>query len=458
MKSILHLEVRTGLALLWSCWCVAGFSGLGAQPGTAGATEPRPFVHPLFTDNMVVQRDRRVPVWGWTEPGRKVTVKLNGKQVTVRANAQGKWRAKLGPFQAGGPFVFTISAKQTVTLTNVLVGDVWICSGQSNMEMGIGGVNDAAAEIAQADFPRIRLCTVPKRVAATPQETAANGPWQICSPATVAVGGWGGFSAVAYFFGRDLYRDLNVPIGLIHTSWGGTVAEAWTSAEALKKMEDFRPALSQLEQMTAERKDKNLTYDRLMSDWYLQNDPGSFEGLGWRRADVDLGLSDWKTMNLPQNWEQGGLPDFDGVVWFRKEVELAAGWNGKEAVLHLGPIDDRDTTWVNGMKIGGLDDWSAARDYRVPAGVLKAGRNVIAVRVLDTGGGGGIYGKPEEMRLELAGVADPVPLAGIRKNTPQHSRDQRNHEDLQDLKEPGSRCLIPHRERIIREQDQQACL
>ena len=411
MKSFLRAPVRSGLAFVLSCWCGALPPTLGGQTELATTTESRPFVHSMFTDNMVVQRNRRVPVWGWTEPGRKVTVRLQDQQVTVRANARGKWLARLGPFRAGGPFTLEIAGShQTVTLTNVLVGDVWICSGQSNMEMGIGAVNDAAAEIARADFPRIRLCTVPKRVASTPQETAANGPWQVCTPTAVAAGGWGGFSAVGYFFGRDLHRDLDVPIGLIHTSWGGTVAEAWTSAEALKKMKDFRPALSQLEQMTAQSGDTRVSFEQQMSEWYARNDPGSADHLGW--AAPDLHSAEWSTMSLPQNWEQGGLPDFDGVVWFRKEVELAAGWNGKEAVLHLGPIDDRDTTWVNGVKIGGLDDWSAARDYRVSAGVLQTGRNVIAVRVLDTGGGGGFHGKLEEMRLELAGVADTVTLAG----------------------------------------------
>ena len=401
---------RPGVALLLSGLLVAAGCGWGGERSLRVAVPGEPFVHPLFTDNMVVQRDRRVPVWGWTEPGHRVTVRFHDKKTTVRADAQGKWRARLGPFKAGGPFVLEIEGPQTVTLTNVLVGDVWICSGQSNMEMGIGGVNEAAAKIAQADFPRIRLYTVPKRVASTPQETVTSGQWQACHPVTVAAGGWGGFSAVGYFFGRDLYRQVQVPIGLIHTSWGGTVAEAWTSAEALQKMEDFRPSLDQLVQMTTNQKDKGVTLERLMSDWYAQNDPGSASGPGW--AASDFGASDWQTMTLPQNWEQAGLPDFDGVVWFRREVDLPVGWAGQEARLRLGPIDDRDTTWVNGVKVGAMDDWSAARTYRIPAGVLKAGRNVIVVRVLDTGGGGGIYGKPEEMRLELAGATDPVPLAG----------------------------------------------
>jgi sialate O-acetylesterase len=408
MNSIQRLGIRRTLAILLSACLLPAAPGHADEAPSGATTSGRPFVHPLFTDNMVVQRDLRVPVWGWAEPGQKVALRFDDQDATTRADARGKWLATLGPFRAGGPFVLRIEGPQTVTLTNVLVGDVWICSGQSNMEMGIGGVNDASTEIARADFPRIRLFTVPKRIAPTTQETVADGRWEVCTPTTVAAGGWGGFSAVGYFFGRDLHRDLDVPIGLIHTSWGGTVAEAWTSAEALQSMEDFRPALTQLKQMTEHEGKEGMTFERLMSDWYTRNDPGSASVAGW--AAPNFAAADWQTMVLPQNWEPAGLPDFDGVVWFRKELDLAAGWAGREATLHLGPIDDRDVTWVNGVKVGGTDDWLAARDYRVPAGVLMAGRNVIVVRVLDTGGGGGLFGQPEQMRLELAGEADPGPV------------------------------------------------
>ena len=379
-------------------------------PVAAAAAEPveKPFLHPLFTDNMVLQRDRRAPIWGWTKPGSTVTVTVAGKTTRAAADASGKWTARVGPLAAGGPLTVTIRGAQEVTLANVLVGDVWICSGQSNMEMGIGGVNDAANEIARANDPQIRLYTVPKRIAATPQELCA-GQWQACTPATVEAGGWGGFSAVGYFFGRHLREQVRVPIGLIHTSWGGTVAEAWTSAEALSRMDDFRPAVEQLAQVTAEGGKQRATLEQLTAEWYRKNDPGSARTPGWMSPELPTDY--WKTMDLPQNWEQAGLPDFDGVVWFRRDFELPDGWAGKNAVLHLGPIDDRDTTWVNGTRVGGMEDWIASRDYKLPAGVLKQGRNTIAVRVLDTGGGGGFHGKREQMALELAGAADVKPLS-----------------------------------------------
>jgi sialate O-acetylesterase len=377
----------------------------------ADEAEDRPFLHPLFSDNMVLQRGIPAPIWGWTEPGREVTVRLQDKIARAVADAKGQWIAKLGPLSAGGPDTLTVTGPQSVTLNNVLVGDVWICSGQSNMEMGIGSVNDAEEEIASARHPQIRLFTVPKRIAVEPQSTV-KGEWQVCSPKTIAEGGWNGFSAVGFFFGRELYKDLKVPIGLIHTSWGGTVAEAWTSAEALKTMSDFEPALASFREQVESQEKGDTDIEERIKRWLRQNDPGSAEGLGW--ADPSHETSGWKTMSLPATWEESGLPEFDGVVWFRKSFDLPEGWAGKDLTLELGPIDDRDTTWINGTEVGHTDQWDTPRVYKVPRDVLKSGRNVLAIRVLDTGGGGGIYGKPGQMRLRVAGEdrAEPVSLAG----------------------------------------------
>ena len=198
------------------------------------AAEDKPLVHPLFTDHMVLQRELPAPVWGWTTPGGEIKVSLADKTATAKADNTGRWQVKLGPFPAGGPHTLRVEGPQTVVIQDVLIGDVWICSGQSNMEWGMGGVNNSQQEIAAANHPQIRLFTVPKRVATRPQELVS-GSWQICSPQTVA-----GFSAVGFFFGRDLNKALDVPIGLIHTSWGGTVAEAWTSAEALNTMDGLQ--------------------------------------------------------------------------------------------------------------------------------------------------------------------------------------------------------------------------
>lgn len=381
---------------------------------SAALSDDHPFLSPLFADNMVLQRSIATPVWGWTTPGRSVTVTIAGKKAVGVADSGGKWIVRLPALPAGGPFTMTVTGPTSATLNNVLVGDVWICSGQSNMEMGIGGVNDAEKEIGSADNPNIRLFTVAKTISLGPKsdltvrDNDLMGRWSVCSSKTVSTGGWGGFSAVGYFFGRTLQKELGVPIGLIHTSWGGTVAEAWTSVEALGTLPDFKQVAAQIPELRSAAASGHDNFNERMAAWWAKNDPGSALRNGWEVPAH--ATKDWKTMALPTAWEQAGLPDFDGIVWFRREVELPANAAGKVAVLHLGPIDDRDTTWVNGAKVGETGEYNVSRDYKIPAGLLKEGSNVIAVRVLDTGGAGGIYGKPEQLFLEAG--SERIALTG----------------------------------------------
>jgi sialate O-acetylesterase len=371
---------------------------------------------------MVLQRGLAAPVWGWTEPGAKVTVRFNGRTFTATADATGKWLAKIGPFKAGGPFTMVISGPQEVTLTDVLVGDVWLCSGQSNMEMGIANATNAQAEIQNANHPQIRLFGVPKVIRREPQplfgpmlDGAPAWPkgrvqWLVCTPENIQVGDWAGFTAAGYFFGRQLAEDLKVPIGLIQSAWGGTVCEAWASGDALEAMPDFKDAVEQLRAQAAAEKSGAAGQETAgIAQWYVKNDPGSRGGVGWGAADIDDAT--WKTMRLPVHFEDAGLPDYDGIVWFRREVTLPEGWAGKDLMLHLGPIDDRDTTFFNGVKVGAEDFYDRPRNYAIPGRLTRPGKNIIAVRVLDTGGLGGIYGRVEEMRLELKGRTGEQPLA-----------------------------------------------
>src|SRR5215213_351751 len=382
-----------------------------AQAAQTQADAEKPFLHPLFTDHMVLQRGVRFPVWGWATPGTRVTVEMRGKEDTAVADSRGKWTARLGPFGAGGPFTLTVRGAQAVTLNDVLVGDVWLASGQSNMEMGVTQVNNPEEEVSHADYPQMRLFQVPKVAATTPRATV-NARWLVCNPKNIVEGGWGGFSAVAYFFGRRLHKELNVPVGLIHTSWGGTAAEGWISAEQLSTMKEFVPAVNDLEKTWADSKMPPENFDNVLAEWWAKNDPGSAASPAWSEPSFDA--SGWKKMRLPQYFEDGGLPGFDGVVWFRRTFELPAEWAGKDLTLSLGPVDDVDTTFVNGFAVGGLSQWDAPRTYHVNARLLKPGTNTIAVRVLDGGVGGGIYGKPESMKIEPAdgGGAAPVSLAG----------------------------------------------
>jgi sialate O-acetylesterase len=406
-------SMRRVVIIFFVTLCLVCASSLArAQTAQTQADAGKPFLHPLFNDHMVLQRGVRFPVWGWTTPGSRVTVEMRGKTTTAVADAGGRWITRLGPFDAGGPFTLTVKGTQTVTLNDVLVGDVWLASGQSNMEMGITQVNDAQGEVAHADFPQIRLFQVPK-IAATSPRTTVNARWLVCNPTNIATGGWGGFSAVAYFFGRRLHKELNVPVGLIHSSWGGTAAEGWVSPETLSELKEFVPAVNNLEKTWADATRPPADYDKALDEWWSKNDPGSAAKPAWSEPSFDA--SSWKRMRLPQFWEEAGLPAYDGVVWFRRTFELPREWAGRDLILSLGPVDDRDTTFVNGVRVGALSQWDAPRSYRVNASLLKPGTNTIAVRVLDTGVGGGIYGKPEQLKIEPADSGSaiaPVLLAG----------------------------------------------
>lgn len=365
------------------------------SPFAQGAPANLPFLNPIFSDHMVLQRDKPNTFWGWTTPGAKVTVTILNKKGEGIAGKDGKWMAKVSPPGVGGPYTVNIDGPTKVELHDVLVGDVWICSGQSNMEQGIAACNNPQQEIANANYPQIRLAMVPKVTSYTPNLTVPTG-WYACTPENIAKGGWGGFSGVAYFFGRELNRRLKVPIGLIEDCWGGTIAEAWISRASVEKQGDFAAALARIDQALS---NKATPFERQLEEWTAKADPGARPNANWQAE----GFNDasWKALPGPRSYEAMGLGQFDGFVWYRAEVMLAGAVSG-EATLNLGPIDDADVTWVNGTKVGSMSQWDAARAYKVPAGVLKSGRNVIAVRVLDTAGGGGFTADPAELALKLA--------------------------------------------------------
>lgn len=352
----------------------------------------------IFGDNMVLQRNKQIPVWGWADAGEEVTVQFNKQEdKNVKADNTGHWMIMLAPEKEGGPFVLTIKGKNTVTYSNVLVGEVWICSGQSNMEFQLHGAINSAQEIASANYPQIRQIKVPNVVSVVPKDDITSGEWKICTPETS-----GDFTAVGYFFARELYNQLHVPVGLINTSWGGTHVETWTSRTAFEQSDEFKTMIAGMPMLNLDSmaKVKKAEMDRKMQA--LQGDlpkPGETEH--WKTTNFDD--SKWPAMQLPNLWEGKGLPDLDGVVWFRKDVTVSATDAGKETVLELGMIDDNDVTYVNGVKVGSTNAYNAKRKYTIPAGVLKEGKNVIAIRVEDTGGGGGIYGEATDMKLTVGG-------------------------------------------------------
>ncbi|HKP13347.1 MAG TPA: sialate O-acetylesterase [Blastocatellia bacterium] len=379
--------------------------------GFASTTRADVKLPALIGDNMVVQQGVRARVWGWAAPGEPVTVSMAGQSVKAKADAQGKWEVRIGPFKAGGPHEMTIAGKNTVVLRNVLVGEVWVGSGQSNMEWPLQNVIRGGDEVARASHPEIHLFTVAKATALEPRDDV-QGRWVVCTPENAAT-----FSAVAYFFGRELNEKLKVPVGLIHTSWGGTPAEAWTSRAALAATAELRPMAEALERASLNLPEARRAYEAAQAKWeqehFLQDTGNRGLDLGYARADFSE--EGWQSMRLPQFWETAGLL-IDGAVWFRKTVEVPAAWAGRDLTLSLGPVDDFDVTYFNGAKVGATGSetpnfYMVPRKYTVPGSLVKAGRNVIAVRAFDHYGQGGFGGGPSDMTLSLAG-ASPISIAG----------------------------------------------
>ncbi|MGI4792467.1 MAG: sialate O-acetylesterase [Janthinobacterium lividum] len=407
----LSLSVFTAFCGMSVFFLAGAAAPLGASADGKSVPPTLPFLDTLFSDNMVLQRSQSDPVWGWTTPGTSVLVVVAGKSTAAIADTQGKWMAKLPALPVGGPYTLTVSSQgnQTVTRSNVMVGDVWLCSGQSNMELSVGEAADAQSAFSTANYPSIRLMIVPHSLSVSPQATTDT-TWRVCTPEAL---GASGFSAVGYFFGRSLYTNVHVPIGLIESAFGGTNAEAWTNEEALQaKLPAFRPQLARLDaERAVGQAGWQERYTAQEAEWYTQNDPGSAPGISW--ADPDLDTLAWPKMSLPGDWEDQHIPtlaSFDGVVWFRKDITLTADQASKASTLSF-KADDNDTTWINGIRIGATQGAFDQRGYRVPAGALKTGRNVVAIRVLDTGGNGGIWGDAGSLHLAFDGAAD-MPLAG----------------------------------------------
>jgi sialate O-acetylesterase len=350
----------------------------------------------LFGDHMVLQQQTLAPVWGWTEPGAVVSAQGTWSEhiVSAWADADGRWSLQLPTGEAGGPFELRVN--ETV-FTDVLLGEVWLASGQSNMEWPLSATDHAEDDIAAADRSTLRLFTVPHDPAPLPRDDV-NGAWAPCSPDEVAA-----FSAVAYHFGRELQDELDdVPVGLIDSSWGGSVVEAWMSEASVDRFGDFDSALAQLRAQDGE----GDLAARQAAWWeHLQAvDPG-FLG-GWTSgANSDAA---WVDAVIPGLYSDIDLAGFDGNVWYRREVDLPAAWAGQELVLELGPVDDMDLSFFNGRQVGATTAhglWQTPRVYDVPAGLARAGSNVLVVCAVDTGGLGSL-GRAGEvqppMRLRLA--------------------------------------------------------
>ena len=374
---------------------------------------------PVFTDNMVLQQQSSVTIWGTASPGKKVTVTTswNGMSYNTTASKEdGSWSLRFDTPSYGGPYEVSVAdSKKPLVLKNVLVGDVWICSGQSNMEMKIGDKVTGMEETLSSakDYPNIRIFHVQNTTSTLPTDVipVRHGGWKTCDAETIY-----DFSAAAYYFGRALNKELDIPIGLIETCWGGTLAEAWTSGESLKKMPYFSARVDEAASlpMTVEaRVDKfHNDIDRWREEVKAYDPAFSGGRLVW--GGVDYQDSGWNEIESPGFVQDSGIPNFSGYLWMRKTVEIPASWAGKELSLDLAMVDDNDFTYFNGVEVGHIEGCLAHRHYTVPASLVKAGKAVIAVRVMDTGGKGGIWGDKDRMFLALS-ENEKIPLAGTWK-------------------------------------------
>ncbi len=358
---------------------------------------------PLFQDNMVLQQQSNVPLWGWANPDSKIKIHTswNDKSIAVITDNTGRFTAYIATTSAGGPFQIEISSANNIIIKNVMLGEVWLCSGQSNMAMPLKGflpkdsIANSLKEISKANFQNIRLFKTQREMALSAQEEC-DGSWKICTPENA-----GEFSAVAYFFAKNLTQELDVPIGLIQSTWGGTPVESWMPVDFAEKIERFTNIRNDIS--TDEQ--SKISYQH----WIQGMEKYDFSNRSYSQMNdlmdsilpvfngLDEDDADWEQHEIPNGFE-AQFGDIDAIVWYRKEFIFNGDISREEYKLFLGPIDDLDATFLNGVKIGGKEGWQTDRVYTIPAGLLKNGRNVVAVRVMDNAGGGGIYKEESSIR------------------------------------------------------------
>ncbi len=334
----------------------------------------------VFSDGMVLQRDTRLKIKGWASPGEKVKLIFNGKNYNSTADKIGNWAIELPPQKAGGPFEMIFRGQNEIKVSNILFGDVWICSGQSNMVLPMERVREKYPdEIASANYPEIRNFFIPT---ATNLNGAQNdlppGNWKEANPTDVLT-----FGAVSYFFAKSLYSKYKIPIGLINASVGGTPIEAWLSEEGFM---NFPEELRTIE------KNKDTAYINSLRNSRSfnprnENDQGMLENPKWfEKTYVPKG---WNNINIPGYWEDQGVRNLDGVVWYRREIDVPSTMTGVPAKLFMGRIVDADVVYVNGERVGNITYQYPPRRYDIKAGILQPGKNTIVIRVTNSNGKGG---------------------------------------------------------------------
>jgi len=334
----------------------------------------------VFSDHMVLQQGQEVPVWGWALPGEQVRVSIegvDGAMVRTRTDASGRWMVRLPAMPASQiprdllvrtmPVSRNLEPRELI-VSDVLVGEVWVCSGQSNMQWTLDWCGLSDLDLSKADHQQLRMFTATMTSVPEPRDDV-EGTWVVCNQASAP-----NLSAVAYFFGCALQRALDVPVGLIHASWGGSTAEAWTTRPTLESIPETVPILKRFDRMSVPDPDTEDFTSILLDD------------------------ARWETVAVPSMFAEQGH-DIDGTIWYRLHLDVPGNWEGRDLELTLGQIDDADIVWLNGFRIGETVHPGTDRRYRIPAALVRSGPGLLTVRVSDFGGPGGFSGPPEKLRV-----------------------------------------------------------
>jgi sialate O-acetylesterase len=358
---------RTLIGILTTCLSLCVYASL-------------PFVHPVISDNAVLQRDVALPVWGWTEAGSKIQVSLldvlSGKEISETATADntGRWEVKLPAHNAGGSYEITVTGTETQKVSNLIFGDIWLCSGQSNMQQGILRTNKGAEAVKSSENPNIRILRIPGKIYLDKQKTFASS-WEKVNKSTLSSPGWSGFTAVGYYFGRQLNQDLDIPIGLIQSAWGGTIIETWIGEAYLEKIPEIQKTVeSTIKKIDNQLAIKNYSFTSCLEKWISANVTKGIQ-------PTSLKLSETKM--LPATWKKLGIKNFDGVVMVQKTFELPENLKNKDLILYLNKIDDLDITYINNIQIGQTLTPNSSRKYKIKKELLNSGKNAITIIVVD---------------------------------------------------------------------------